>query len=266
MSSRDPGNALRIDNAAKCIWRDGERVGVPPKAFLVLRRLMERPGQLVTKDDLRMMPRSRCDARLDVAHSPPPAQPRFLLSYACHIQIIIPPMSQGTNMRGMLTWITSVLLYGLLTAPTLHAQDDICVADVDGNGMVSIDELIRGVNAALNGCTPYCAHISGVWDMTVMATSSCASESFTFEYELTIDENDETCQFDGTIKVLTSPRPDEIGDISRIEGGIRGGYLLSFDRIGFDQHYTGGTTPEGNFMAGDDGACRWRAVRHEQSS
>lgn len=52
MSSRGSGNALRIDNAAECIWRDGEKIGVPPKAFLVLRRLMERSGQLVTKDEL----------------------------------------------------------------------------------------------------------------------------------------------------------------------------------------------------------------------
>src|SRR5688572_25206886 len=42
----------RVDDAAECIWRDGEKIGVPPKAFLVLRRLMERPGQLVTKSDL----------------------------------------------------------------------------------------------------------------------------------------------------------------------------------------------------------------------
>jgi DNA-binding winged helix-turn-helix (wHTH) protein/tetratricopeptide (TPR) repeat protein len=45
-------DAPRVDDAAECIWRDGEKVGVPPKAFLVLRRLMERPGQLVTKSDL----------------------------------------------------------------------------------------------------------------------------------------------------------------------------------------------------------------------
>ena len=43
---------LRIDDAAECIWRDGEKVGVPPKAFLVLRRLMERPAELVTKTEL----------------------------------------------------------------------------------------------------------------------------------------------------------------------------------------------------------------------
>jgi len=52
VSLRGSGNELRIDNAAECIWRDGEKIGVPPKAFLVLRRLMERPGQLVTKDEL----------------------------------------------------------------------------------------------------------------------------------------------------------------------------------------------------------------------
>src|SRR5262245_60283115 len=42
----------RIDLAAECIWRDGEQVSVPPKAFLVLRHLMERPHRLVTKDEL----------------------------------------------------------------------------------------------------------------------------------------------------------------------------------------------------------------------
>ena len=37
MPSRDPSTELRIDSAAECIWRNGEKVGVPPKAFLVLR-------------------------------------------------------------------------------------------------------------------------------------------------------------------------------------------------------------------------------------
>lgn len=43
---------LRIDLIAECIWRDGERASVRPKAFLVLRYLMERPEQLVTKAEL----------------------------------------------------------------------------------------------------------------------------------------------------------------------------------------------------------------------
>ena len=38
--------------AGECIWRDGERVSVPPKAFLVLRCLMAQPHQLVTKQQL----------------------------------------------------------------------------------------------------------------------------------------------------------------------------------------------------------------------
>lgn len=42
----------RVDTAAECIWRDGEQVRVPPKAFLVLRQLMERPHHLITKRDL----------------------------------------------------------------------------------------------------------------------------------------------------------------------------------------------------------------------
>ncbi len=45
-------DAPRIDLAGECIWRDGERVGVPPRAFLVLRQLMQRPQQLVTKQEL----------------------------------------------------------------------------------------------------------------------------------------------------------------------------------------------------------------------
>lgn len=43
---------LRIDLAAECIWRDGIRYSVPPKAFLVLRYLTQRPEQLVTKAEL----------------------------------------------------------------------------------------------------------------------------------------------------------------------------------------------------------------------
>src|ERR1051325_2911244 len=46
------GDAPYVDEAAECIWRNGKRIGVPPKAFLVLRRLMGRPQALVTKQDL----------------------------------------------------------------------------------------------------------------------------------------------------------------------------------------------------------------------
>lgn len=50
-----PGGSVarvRVDVADECIWRDGERIRVPPKAFLVLRCLMAQPNQLVTKQEL----------------------------------------------------------------------------------------------------------------------------------------------------------------------------------------------------------------------
>src|SRR5262245_26306781 len=52
MGSGGSRHEPRIDMAAECIWRDGGQVSVPPKAFLVLRQLMEQPHRLVTKDEL----------------------------------------------------------------------------------------------------------------------------------------------------------------------------------------------------------------------
>lgn len=42
----------RVDVLAECIWRDGKRFTVTPKAFKVLRCLMDRPEQLLTKEEL----------------------------------------------------------------------------------------------------------------------------------------------------------------------------------------------------------------------
>lgn len=52
MRSELPANRLRVDLVAECIWRDGDRYSVPPKAFRVLRCLMDRPEELVTKEAL----------------------------------------------------------------------------------------------------------------------------------------------------------------------------------------------------------------------
>jgi len=46
------GAPPRVDFAAECIWRDGERINLRPKAFQVLRRLMQQQNQLVTKRQL----------------------------------------------------------------------------------------------------------------------------------------------------------------------------------------------------------------------
>jgi len=44
--------AFRLDTANQCLWRGQERVPIPPKAYDVLRHLVENPGRLVTPDEL----------------------------------------------------------------------------------------------------------------------------------------------------------------------------------------------------------------------
>jgi DNA-binding winged helix-turn-helix (wHTH) protein/tetratricopeptide (TPR) repeat protein len=43
---------FRLDSIDECLWRGGERVGLTPKAFDLLRYLVEHPGRLVTQDEL----------------------------------------------------------------------------------------------------------------------------------------------------------------------------------------------------------------------
>src|SRR5690349_2280529 len=52
MSGSARHGAPRVDEANQCIWRGERRVDLVPKAFLVLRRLMQQPHQIVTKNDL----------------------------------------------------------------------------------------------------------------------------------------------------------------------------------------------------------------------
>ena len=44
--------SFRLDSADQCLWRDQERVAITPKAFDILRYLVENPGRLVTPDEL----------------------------------------------------------------------------------------------------------------------------------------------------------------------------------------------------------------------
>jgi eukaryotic-like serine/threonine-protein kinase len=44
--------SFRLDTADHCLWRDDERVSMTPKAYDVLRYLVEHPGRLVTPDEL----------------------------------------------------------------------------------------------------------------------------------------------------------------------------------------------------------------------
>jgi predicted ATPase len=44
--------SFRLDTTNHCLWREDERVSIPPKAFDVLRYLVEHPGRLVTQDEI----------------------------------------------------------------------------------------------------------------------------------------------------------------------------------------------------------------------
>src|SRR5262249_41555675 len=43
---------FRLDAANQCLWRGDRRVPLPPKAFDLLRYLVEHPGRLVTQDEI----------------------------------------------------------------------------------------------------------------------------------------------------------------------------------------------------------------------
>jgi len=43
---------FRLDTANECLWRESEQIAIPPKAFAVLRYLVENPGRLITHDEL----------------------------------------------------------------------------------------------------------------------------------------------------------------------------------------------------------------------
>src|ERR1700730_4120919 len=44
--------SFRLDTPNQCLWRGKERVPIPPKAYDLLRHLVENPGRLVTPDEL----------------------------------------------------------------------------------------------------------------------------------------------------------------------------------------------------------------------
>src|SRR6476620_9661058 len=43
---------FRLDSANHCLWRAEERISMTPKAFDVLRFLVERSGRLVTQEEI----------------------------------------------------------------------------------------------------------------------------------------------------------------------------------------------------------------------
>jgi TolB-like protein/DNA-binding winged helix-turn-helix (wHTH) protein len=45
-------HSFRLDTANQCLWRDDQRVPVPPKVYDVLRYLVENPARLITQEEL----------------------------------------------------------------------------------------------------------------------------------------------------------------------------------------------------------------------
>src|SRR5215813_13072793 len=45
-------HSFRLDSLNQCLWRDQQRVPITPKAFDVLRYLVDHPGQLVTQEEI----------------------------------------------------------------------------------------------------------------------------------------------------------------------------------------------------------------------
>ena len=43
---------FRLDTGNGCVWREGVRIALPPRPFMVLRYLVEHPGRLITHDEL----------------------------------------------------------------------------------------------------------------------------------------------------------------------------------------------------------------------
>ena len=41
-----------LDTANECLWREGEKIVLPPKPFAVLRYLVDNPGRLITHKEL----------------------------------------------------------------------------------------------------------------------------------------------------------------------------------------------------------------------
>src|SRR5690242_599613 len=44
--------SFRLDSTNQCLWNGEQRLSLAPKAFDVLRYLVERPGRLVTQDEI----------------------------------------------------------------------------------------------------------------------------------------------------------------------------------------------------------------------
>src|SRR5271165_4564864 len=69
---------FRLDPANQCLWREGVRISIAPKAFDVLRYLVEHAGRLVTQQEL-----------LDALWRDTFVQPEILRKYILEIRRVL---------------------------------------------------------------------------------------------------------------------------------------------------------------------------------
>ncbi len=70
--------SFRLDTANVCLWREGQRIDLPPKPFAVLRYLVEHAGRLIPHDEL-----------LDAVWPETYVQPQVLRTYMLELRKIL---------------------------------------------------------------------------------------------------------------------------------------------------------------------------------
>lgn len=77
----------------------------------------------------------------------------------------------------MAIWIVTLIVAGLCAAtPSASAQ---CCGDCDGNGVVTIEELVGAVNYALDGCASALQPVISLRGVTLSTTAAVLSEEIT---------------------------------------------------------------------------------------
>lgn len=71
-------DSFRLDTANECLWHDNLQIAIPPKPFAVLRYLVERPGRLVSHDEL-----------LDALWPETYVQPQVLRTYVLDLRKVL---------------------------------------------------------------------------------------------------------------------------------------------------------------------------------
>jgi TolB-like protein/DNA-binding winged helix-turn-helix (wHTH) protein/Flp pilus assembly protein TadD len=114
--------SFRLDSANQCLWRGQERVAIAPKAYDVLRYLVENPSRLITQDEL-----------LEKLWPDTYVNPEILRKYILDIRKILgdrpnkPEYIETVTKRGY-RFIAPVLEQSLISIPDSDAQNETAPA------------------------------------------------------------------------------------------------------------------------------------------